>query len=618
MLNMNILEQEDLVKGLPDNQLLRLAKMPEGPIPQYMYVSEVQRRTDMRKRFAANQPQQNMSVADQVVQEGIGSVQPTMMAEGGRTPFTAKYSNGGFTGYFDEGVKYLQGMGNRIIGRNQPTAEEIAAASDVTFFDQATDTFRQIPQSIINKITDDYPNFAGLSMSEIAEQLTPEALSYYENEDYVVQQGSGQENVERMMPDGTLEVVPEAEQRVVPEAQQKTVLGFDLPKESMVPVDQARFGLGASPGGISFAANLSDVARENPLQTGIGLLSSFIPGFAGARAGTRAGTGSNLLTRGSMSVDDIAFQNARLVNAARLPRPRNLSPQGFRFNPNNVNVTSRALVPTRTASTKPIIGGNQANQLGTAAGIAGLGTLIADATQDDSLVGEGTGSDVPAIDQGFVDLENLVEEDLANFKNITKTDGSVRNAFTEDAKKKKKDETDKAFDLLGERLAASQANTEGFDKTTMGLILAQLGAGIAQGDVAGGLQAAGKVAMADKQKREDREFTRTEKELDREVQREYHKLRRDEFGMKKLADGAGKLRRDVIADERIKTFEVNNLDLKISDPDAYQAKLSQLQQRIAEQIVSQAPAAYGGVGVLKLVDFTMGAPTGGINWSDMG
>jgi hypothetical protein len=98
MLNMNILDQEDLVKGLPDDQLLRLAKMPEGPIPQYMYVSEVQRRTDMRKRFAANEPQQNMSVADQVVQEGIGAVQPTMMASsGGRTPFTAKYFNGGPT-----------------------------------------------------------------------------------------------------------------------------------------------------------------------------------------------------------------------------------------------------------------------------------------------------------------------------------------------------------------------------------------------------------------------------------------------------------------------------------------------------------------------------------------
>ena len=92
---MNIIEQEDIIKGLPDDALQREARMPSGQVPQFLVVSEIQRRTDMRKRFEANQPQQNMSVADQVVQEGIGAVQPTMMAEGGRTPFTEKYANGG-------------------------------------------------------------------------------------------------------------------------------------------------------------------------------------------------------------------------------------------------------------------------------------------------------------------------------------------------------------------------------------------------------------------------------------------------------------------------------------------------------------------------------------------
>jgi hypothetical protein len=95
---MNIIEQEDIIKGLPDDALQREARMPSGQVPQFLVVSEIQRRTDMRKRFEANQPQQNMSVAEQVVQEGIGAVQPTMMAEGGRTPFTAKYANGGISG----------------------------------------------------------------------------------------------------------------------------------------------------------------------------------------------------------------------------------------------------------------------------------------------------------------------------------------------------------------------------------------------------------------------------------------------------------------------------------------------------------------------------------------
>ena len=97
---MNIIEQEDIIKGLPDDALQREARMPSGQVPQFLVVSEIQRRTDMRKRFDANQPQQNMSVAEQVVQEGIGAVQPTMMASsGGRTPFTAKYSNGGGIGF---------------------------------------------------------------------------------------------------------------------------------------------------------------------------------------------------------------------------------------------------------------------------------------------------------------------------------------------------------------------------------------------------------------------------------------------------------------------------------------------------------------------------------------
>jgi len=97
---MNIIEQEDIIKGLPDDALQREARMPSGQVPQFLVVSEIQRRTDMRKRFDANQPQQNMSVAEQVVQEGIGAVQPTMMASsGGRTPFTAKYANGGGIGF---------------------------------------------------------------------------------------------------------------------------------------------------------------------------------------------------------------------------------------------------------------------------------------------------------------------------------------------------------------------------------------------------------------------------------------------------------------------------------------------------------------------------------------
>lgn len=70
---MNIIEAEDLVKGLPDQALFQEAQFPSGRIPQYLAVSEVQRRQDMRQRFQAAQQEQQPSVKDQILQGGIGS-----------------------------------------------------------------------------------------------------------------------------------------------------------------------------------------------------------------------------------------------------------------------------------------------------------------------------------------------------------------------------------------------------------------------------------------------------------------------------------------------------------------------------------------------------------------
>jgi len=54
----NILEQEDFVKGLPDEYLYEEAQQPSGQVPPYLVISEIQRRTDMRERYTANQEQQ--------------------------------------------------------------------------------------------------------------------------------------------------------------------------------------------------------------------------------------------------------------------------------------------------------------------------------------------------------------------------------------------------------------------------------------------------------------------------------------------------------------------------------------------------------------------------------
>ena len=73
---MDILEIEDVLKGLPDQALRQEAQQPTGQVPQYMVVSEIQRRSKMRKRFEAQQEQPSETVAQQILTGGVASVAP--------------------------------------------------------------------------------------------------------------------------------------------------------------------------------------------------------------------------------------------------------------------------------------------------------------------------------------------------------------------------------------------------------------------------------------------------------------------------------------------------------------------------------------------------------------
>ena len=110
---MNILEQEDIIKGLPDQALQEEAKAPSGQVPQFLVVSEIQRRTDMRKKYQdPSQQQPQGTVANQITQEGIASVQPQQpmqgqpmpMRGGGMTPFMRKYAGGGVVRMQEGGI----------------------------------------------------------------------------------------------------------------------------------------------------------------------------------------------------------------------------------------------------------------------------------------------------------------------------------------------------------------------------------------------------------------------------------------------------------------------------------------------------------------------------------
>ena len=71
---MNIIEAEDMIKGVPDQILLQYAQNPPPNIPQFLAISEVQRRQDMRQRFQAQQQSPQPTIKDQVLQGGIAGV----------------------------------------------------------------------------------------------------------------------------------------------------------------------------------------------------------------------------------------------------------------------------------------------------------------------------------------------------------------------------------------------------------------------------------------------------------------------------------------------------------------------------------------------------------------
>ena len=73
---MDILEIEDVLKGLPDQALMQEAQQPTGQVPQYMVVSEIQRRSKMRKSFEAQKKQPSTTIAEQILTGGVASVAP--------------------------------------------------------------------------------------------------------------------------------------------------------------------------------------------------------------------------------------------------------------------------------------------------------------------------------------------------------------------------------------------------------------------------------------------------------------------------------------------------------------------------------------------------------------
>jgi hypothetical protein len=148
---MNILDAEDMIKGLPDQALMQEAQMPSGQMPQFLVVSEIQRRSDMRKRYQAQQQEAMPSVKDQIVQEGIMGAMPQQpmgmpqgmppmgMAQGG----IARMANGGSTSM--PGAGALMGAQVEYIDPLVERAKVLARTAKVSF-DEAYEALKREAQ----------------------------------------------------------------------------------------------------------------------------------------------------------------------------------------------------------------------------------------------------------------------------------------------------------------------------------------------------------------------------------------------------------------------------------------------------------------------------------------
>ncbi len=83
---MNLIELENLVKGAPDEYLVKEVQQPTGKVPPFLALSEIQRRKDMRDRYLAQTNEgPKPTIAEQLV-GGIGSMGGAQPPQGAPIP----------------------------------------------------------------------------------------------------------------------------------------------------------------------------------------------------------------------------------------------------------------------------------------------------------------------------------------------------------------------------------------------------------------------------------------------------------------------------------------------------------------------------------------------------
>jgi hypothetical protein len=164
----NIVKLQDDLKGIPLKNLIMYVQNPNGQVPSYLALSEIKRRKDMEQRAMAEQnapshlsvaeeltaPRQNigpqfdtpqtMMAAQRQPQQGIPSIPPQQMAQGGIADLDSgnmyddkNFATGGIVAFDDGGeVQHFEEGGTSRLGRwwegyKQRSQEDLAAQDEI-------------------------------------------------------------------------------------------------------------------------------------------------------------------------------------------------------------------------------------------------------------------------------------------------------------------------------------------------------------------------------------------------------------------------------------------------------------------------------------------------------
>ena len=614
---MNILDQEDMIKGLDDRRLQDEAKRPSGNVPQFLVVSEIQRRSEMRKKFAgSNQQQPQGTVADQITQEGIASVPPTPMQGqpmqgqpmpmrgGGMTPFMRKYAGGGVVRMQEGGItpnEMLQ-MDAQIMAQKYPflsgSRDEILqglsgidpndAGSISSMFGGAPeiDGVLQQVSNRNNLMSQDLSG--GLGPAPMVENITPQSLLTLDGVNTLTPDGrrpnpnepsvdtldsfanafredaARAENLLATLDDSTAkekEAISNPVNVNLPQIRTLEEIALDAPQMTPLasrsnPLPKAKKEYSSMPDGVNNALLRSQGFGDREMST------SLADSLTAGNFGSPYETGQTIRASGQqfMDVANVPIKGLYNATADATGGIRNLL-SGVFGGKESGGDEFRFDTMSKFSDSK--------SSDATSSEPVGTGTVLREPV--------GTGTVLRGDSEPYIPLlanSNLLD----SLKNIQGSSASSDGANSEGSGDKSAKGASNSASIMDRVLGL---NLDGAQKEAYAMAMIQLGAGIAKGDLAEGLSNAGVAASGVLEKSRDR----AGKQMDREIQQKYFDAKLDD------AQQAQNFRMQQAVEKALTDWQVANIS---ATPEEVRLKREELLKQF--QVLGDTTATGSNIG----------------------